>query len=130
MTMSNPLSPRSPLPDNWSQMTPAQKRQYRLDRYLNAEGIPFVSEEAKMAYKVRAQRIVDVYNVKEPDRVPVSLPAGTLPLELAGVNSHTAMYDLEKAAQACQKFNEKYSKELEYYASPDFRRSWSFDYKI
>ena len=118
MTMSNPLETRTALPENWAQMTPAQKRQYRLDKYLNPEGIKFVSEEAKKNYKIRAQRNVDVYNVQEPDRVPVILPVGSLPLDNAGINMHTAMYDFEKAIQSCMKFNEKYSKELEYFASP------------
>ncbi len=117
MTTRNPATTPSKLPDNWAQMTPVQKRQYRLDRYLNAEGVNFVSEEAKKAYKVRAQRTVDVYNVQEPDRVPVSLPVGNLPLMQAGINNYTAMYDNEKAIQACKKFNEKYSEELEHYAT-------------
>jgi uroporphyrinogen-III decarboxylase len=106
------------LPENWAQMTPAEKRKHRLDKYLNADGVRFASEEAKKAYKVRAQRMVDVYNVQEPDRVPVSLPVGSLPYEMAGINVHTAMYDIEKAVQACIKFNAKYGAELEYYASP------------
>jgi uroporphyrinogen-III decarboxylase len=118
MIMGSPMAMPSKLPENWAQMTPVQKRQYRLDRYLNPEGISYVSEEAKKAYKVRAQRIVDVYNVREPDRVPVSVPVGNLPMIQAGINSHTAMYDYEKAIQACIKFNEKYSADLEYFASP------------
>jgi hypothetical protein len=118
MVMSSFAGTQSTLPENWAQMTPAQKRQYRLDRYLNPEGVKFVSEAAKKAYKVRAQRIVDVYNVQEPDRVPFALPVGSLPLENAGINMHTAMYDYEKAIQAFIKFNEKYSAELEYFASP------------
>jgi hypothetical protein len=59
-----------------------------------------------------------VYNVKEPDRVPVSLPVGNLPYNNFGITLHTAMYDYEKAVQACQKFNQEYSEELEHYASP------------
>ena len=106
------------LPDNWAQFTPEQKRQYRLNSILNTEGINFVSPEAENAYKVRAKRLVDVYNVNEPDRVPVNLPVGNLPLIYHGINMHTAMYDYDKAVQACKKFNEQYSDELEYFASP------------
>jgi hypothetical protein len=47
--------PSSPLPDNRPQMTPAPKRQYRPDRYLNPESVKFVSEEEKKNYKIRAQ---------------------------------------------------------------------------
>jgi hypothetical protein len=106
------------LPDNWAQLTHAQKREYRLNQFLNPADIPFVSPDAAKAYKVRAQRLVDVFNVKEPDRVPISLPVGNLPFNLAGVSMHEVMYDVEKGIKACNAFNEKYSEELEYYSVP------------
>ncbi len=108
----------SNLPDNWAQMTPEQKRQYRLNRTLDTTGMKFPTPEAEKAYKIRAQRMVDVYNVREPDRVPVNLPVGNLPLRMAGINSYSAMNDLEKVAEAIRKFNEKYGAELEYTAMP------------
>ena len=46
-------------PTEWAQMTPAQKREYRINQFLNPD-IPFVSPDAAKGYKVRAQRIVDV----------------------------------------------------------------------
>jgi Uroporphyrinogen decarboxylase (URO-D) len=106
------------LPGNWAEMTPEQKRQWRLNNFLNAEGIKFVSPEAKQAYQIRAKRLVDVYNVQEPDRVPVTLPVGNLPYTLNGLDYRTTMYEYEKAVDACKKFNEKYSQELEYFAFP------------
>jgi hypothetical protein len=105
------------LPANWSEMTPEQKRQWRLNNFLNP-AFNFVSEEAKKAYLIRAKRMVDVYNVAEPDRVPLSLPVGNLPYSLYGVSERTAMYDYVQAVEACKKFNEQYSAELEYYAAP------------
>jgi hypothetical protein len=59
-------------PYNWLQMTPEQKREWRLARFLNPPGVKFISPEAEKAYHIRAQRLVDVYNVREPDRVPLS----------------------------------------------------------
>jgi uroporphyrinogen-III decarboxylase len=109
---------RTTLPDNWTEMTPEQKRKWRLDNFLTAAGVNFINSDAKKAYHIRAKRLVDVYNVQEPDRVPLTLPVGNLPYTLAGINMHTAMYDYEKAIQACNKFNEQYSTELEYFASP------------
>jgi hypothetical protein len=106
------------LPDNWPQLTPAQKREYRINQFLNPTDVKFVSAEAAKAYKIRAQRTVDVFNVKEPDRVPISLPVGNLPLILHGVSAHAAMYDVEKGIEACNAFNEKYSQELDYFAMP------------
>ena len=105
-------------PANWAQLTPAQKREYRLNLFLSAANIEFVNSEAKEAYKIRARRYVDALNVKEPDRVPINLPVGDLPNILHGVRTHTAMYDIEKAIEACMEFNKKYSAELEYHAMP------------
>ncbi len=109
---------QSGLPDNWPRLTPAQKREYRLNRFLSPTDIRFVSPEAAEAYRIRAQRIVDVFNVKEPDRIPVSLPVGNLPLIMHGVSTHSAMYHFDKAIEACKAFNEKYAEELDYYAMP------------
>ncbi len=105
-------------PSNWAQLTPAQKREYRLNQLLNPAHVKFVSPEAEKAYKIRAQRYIDAFNVKKPDRVPVNLPVGDLPNILQGVSTHTAMYDIEKAIEASKTFNRKYSEELEYYATP------------
>jgi hypothetical protein len=105
-------------PANWSQLTPVKKREYRLNQFLNPTDIKFVGPEAAKAYKVRAQRYVDVFNVQEPDRVPISLPVGNLPFILHGVSMHDVMYDVEKGIEACNAFNEKYSEELDYYAMP------------
>jgi hypothetical protein len=106
------------LPGNWATLTPEQRRAWRLNNFLNPSNLQFVSEKAKADYKLRAQRLVDVFNVKEPDRIPVNLPVGNLPYTNYGINLHTAMYDYEKAVNACNKFNKEYSEELEHFASP------------
>jgi uroporphyrinogen-III decarboxylase len=118
MMMRSPAGKGNALPENWTEMAPERKRKWRLDNFLSASGINFVSTEAKSAYHTRAKRLVDVYNVEEPERVPLTLPVGNLPYTLAGINMRAAMYDYEKAVQACQKFNEQYSSQLEYFASP------------
>ncbi|MBI2851472.1 MAG: hypothetical protein HYX80_10635 [Chloroflexi bacterium] len=121
------------LPENWAQMTPAQKRQYKLDGYLSTEGKNFVSPEAEKAYKLRAKRMVDVLNIEEPDTVPVNLPVGNLPLTMAGLKPYASFYEYEKVAEAYMKFNEKYEEELEYFAAPAFtsgRIMELLDYKL
>jgi hypothetical protein len=100
----------------WTEMTPQEKREYRLNGWLNNWGNKFPNAEAEKAHKTRVQRLIDVYNVSEPDRVPVNLPVGNLPLKMAGVDAYTAMYDHKKALEAARKFNEKYGEELEYSA--------------
>jgi hypothetical protein len=102
----------------WDEMTPQEKREQRFKGWLDNWGYKFIDADAEKTYKTRVQRLIDVYNVREPDRVPVNLPVGNLPLAMFGVNAHTAMYDYEKAIQAARKFNEKYSEELEYTAGP------------
>jgi hypothetical protein len=119
-------------PAEWSKMTPAQKREWRINQFVNPD-IKFVSPEAAKAYKVRAQRMADAYSVQEPDRVPLMLPVGNLPLIMAGVNMHQAMYDVEKVIEACNAFNEKYSEELDYFAFPMAAPGKAFeilDYKL
>ena len=106
------------MPDKWAEMTSDQKRQWRLDQFQNMEGISFVSPEAQNAYQTRIKRIVDVLNVREPDRVPVDMRVGNLPYLLYGISARTAMYDYVQSLEACKLFNEKYAAELEYFASP------------
>jgi hypothetical protein len=119
MTMMGDTSgPVTSYPENWKEMTPQQKQQWRLHNFVNGAGINFTNAEAKKNYMIRAQRFADAYLIKEPDRVPVSLPAGDLPFLQYGLNAHTFMYDPEKAVKACEDFNKKYAAELEYYANP------------
>ncbi|MGD1119151.1 MAG: uroporphyrinogen decarboxylase family protein [Dehalococcoidales bacterium] len=89
----------------WADMTPQQKREQRFKWWLDAEGVNFNDANAKKAYKQRVQRMIDVYNVREPDRVPVSLMTGALPAYLYGIDYYTCMYDYEKAVKAWDKFN-------------------------
>jgi hypothetical protein len=106
------------LPENWAEMAPEEKRTYRLNGLLNPPNANFINKEAEEAYKIRAQRLVNVFNIEEPDRVPVNLPVGNLPYTLYGITLRTAMYDYDQAVAACKQFNEKYSEELEHFAAP------------
>lgn len=90
----------------WAEMTPQEKRDRRLKGWLNNWGIKLPNSEIEKAYKTRTQRLIDVYNVTEPDRVPVTLPVGNLPLKMFGVTAYDAMYDIEKSLQATAKFNQ------------------------
>ncbi len=100
-------------------MTPEQKRAWRLDNFSKSgENIKFVSPKAEENYKIRLKRLVDVYNLREPDRVPLNISAGNLPLLQAGVTMGEAFYNPEKAMEAAMVFNEKYSEELESYSMP------------
>jgi hypothetical protein len=91
----------------WAELSPEEKRQQRHEWILNP-GIPFASPEAEKAYTMRTQRLLDVYMNKEPDRVPVSLPVGSLPAYRAGYDYRTVMYDYDKMFDAWDKFNTEF----------------------
>ncbi len=105
--------------DEWrSELTPEEKRQNRLNGLLDPQGVRFVNSEAERAYKIRARRYIDVYNVKEPDRVPVSMSLGGMPAYLYGTDYLTVIYDREKAAEVWTKFNNEHAVELDSFTSP------------
>jgi uroporphyrinogen-III decarboxylase len=106
-------------PENWSTMTPEEKRTWRLENFRNSgQGIKFINKEAEKRYNTRVQRMIDVYNVREPDRVPVSIMAGNLPLTMAGLEGRDAFYNPTKACEAAMEFNDKYADELESFSLP------------
>ncbi|MCJ7606180.1 MAG: hypothetical protein MUO19_09160 [Dehalococcoidales bacterium] len=106
-------------PENWAEMTPEQRRAHRLENFRKSgENVQFVSPEAEKAYDVRVKRLINVYNLQKPDRVPLNITAGNLPLTMTGLNMHTAFYESEKAIEASLKFNEKYGEELEMFSMP------------
>lgn len=100
----------------WEEMTPEEKRARRFQWWLNPD-VNFVSEEARQAYRQRVERMITVYNVEEPDRVPVSLPIGAIPAYLYGTDYYSCMYDYDLAVEAWEKFNEEF-KDADSLATP------------
>ena len=106
-------------PENWSKMTPEQKRYLRLEDFQKSgSNVQFTNPEAEKAYNTRVKRLIDVYNLQKPDRIPLNINAGNLPLTMAGLNMHAAFYEPQKAIEASMKFNEKYSQDLELFSLP------------
>jgi uroporphyrinogen-III decarboxylase len=107
------------LPADWSQLSPEQKREYRYSRWAESENeIKFTSPEARKRYSQKLKRLRDVYCVREPDRVPVSINSGVLPFYSDGMDYNAAIHDPAKAAQACIKFNAQYGAQLDNFAVP------------
>jgi uroporphyrinogen-III decarboxylase len=100
----------------WSEMTPAEKREERFKRWLEPSNINFSSPEAEKAYHARIKRLADVYLMKEPDRVPVQLPFGVLPAYWAGTDLKTVMYDYDELRRAWKKFLNEF--EMDTYTGP------------
>ncbi|HTY81303.1 MAG TPA: uroporphyrinogen decarboxylase family protein [Dehalococcoidales bacterium] len=110
---------KSPRPENWNQLTPEQRRNQKLK--WQAEGyksIKFVSAEAEKNYKTKLRRTIEALRVREPDRVPVSVSGGIVPLLENGMTYYDAIYDTPKAMAAFEKFNEKHAKDLETCVAP------------
>ena len=100
----------------WENLTREEKRAERIKRWLEPPGIKFISPEAEKEYRKRLQRLADVYQLKEPDRVPVSIPYGDLPLKWEGHTLHDAMYDYELMRRVWKKFFKEY--EMDTYSAP------------
>jgi len=88
----------------WSELSAEEKRKERIDKWLAPKDLKFNSPEAEKAYYTRAKRMADIYQVGEPDRVPVQMPFGVLPLTWAGSTLKAGMYDYEELRKAWTKF--------------------------
>jgi hypothetical protein len=93
--------------NEWAKLSSEEKRRQRQEWQLNP-GIPFASPEAEEAYRVRTQRLLDMYDIRESDRVPVSLPFGSLPAYRAGIDYRTSMFDYDKMIAAWDRFNNEF----------------------
>jgi uroporphyrinogen-III decarboxylase len=89
---------------NWAELTPEEKREERFKLWLSPPGVKFASPEAEKAYKARVTRLINAIQLKEPDRVPVSVPVGSYPAYYAGTTLHEVMYDYGKLRRAWLKF--------------------------
>ncbi|MBN1177140.1 MAG: hypothetical protein JXA51_05615 [Dehalococcoidales bacterium] len=95
-------------PDNWAELTWQQKRDLRLDKWTNGEGIKFDSPQAEKDYKARATRLAKAAKMEIPDRVPCAVPTGWFPAMNAGITLKEAMYNPEKMKWAWLKFVDEY----------------------
>lgn len=91
---------------DWNDLTPDERMDVRFANWLNVD-VPFVSPEAREAYRARAQRLMDAARLKKtPDRVPYPfLVAEVYPATRAGLLPYDAMYDFDRASKAFIDFN-------------------------
>ena len=88
----------------WNTMTPDEKREERFKKWLAPPDINFSSPEAERSYHARLKRLSDAYRMREPDRVPVSLPIANFPVHYAGSTLKTVMYDYEELRRVWRKY--------------------------
>jgi len=88
----------------WAELSPEEKQGERFKSWLSPQGIKFASPDAEKLYRERVTRLIDVIQLKEPDRVPVTLSLGFFPAFYSKITPETAMYDYEKLSRAWLKF--------------------------
>jgi hypothetical protein len=93
-----------PFPKNWNEMNLKEKQAARLQAWASPQ-MEFASAEAEKGYKQRAQMIIDVIQLKKPERIPVVPWWGVYPAHYAGVTVEEIMYDYEKLGNTFKKFN-------------------------
>lgn len=106
------------LPDNWTKMTADEKRTFRLNAWISTEGKQFATPAVAKLFQERCQRHIDVLNLKQPDRVPVSVSVGDYIANYTGVPKGDFFYDYPKAVEATAKFCRDF--DLEYAVSGNF----------
>ena len=94
-------------PKAWADMTPAERRAWRIDKWRNPD-IEWASPEAEEEYKARVDRILAAINLEKPDRVPVRLNMGFWPAKSGGLTAYEAMSDAPRAVKAWKDFNLKF----------------------
>ena len=92
----------------WAELSPEEKLEERFTLWFSPQGVKFASPEAKKSYEERVTRLIDVIQLREPDRVPGLLHAGITP--------ETAMYDYDKLRSAWRKY--VFDFELDAYGDP------------
>lgn len=93
----------------WDQMSADEKQAVVFQKLLSPkdpEGndLKFQSPEAEATYKASITRIKDAIQLKEPDRVPVTILPSMFPFINAGMTIQEAMYDYDKCTAAFKEF--------------------------
>ena len=65
-------------------------------------------------YQERVKRVLDVVQLKVPDRVPIFGPYEAFPYYWAGVTLKEAMNDYARAREVCHKFVDEFQPDLDF----------------
>ncbi len=88
----------------WEEMTPAEKNDDLVGKWLSPPGAKYNTPEAEKAYKSRVQRILDAMHLKKPDRVPIFPMFGFFAAYYSGYTPYDVMYDYDKLDKAFTKY--------------------------
>ncbi len=80
-----------------------------LDKWIAAEGVPFVDDDAKAKYQERTTLIAKAFRLdKDIKRVPIMPLTTFAPTQMAGMSGKQAMYDPDAAGKAYYDFAKTY----------------------
>lgn len=93
----------------WEDLTADEKTEAYFEKLMSpkdGEGndLQFQSPEAEADFKARLTRVKDAIQLREPDRVPVTILPSTFPYLFAGITAEEAMYDYDKCTAAFKEF--------------------------
>jgi hypothetical protein len=100
---------------HWADLTPGERRDARFKQWLTPD-VQFFNPSAAKAYKERVTRLINVIQLKTPDRIPCILPAGFFPAYYSGITLQTAIYDYAELRRAWLKFIREF--DMDTYSSP------------
>ena len=103
---------------NWRELTREEKRDRRLKKWLEPDDIKFNSPAADKIYRERMLRLVNTFEFKKTDRVPVSLPSGFFPAYYAGYDLKTVMNDYAALRDSWLKFMRDFSDDMDDFSGP------------
>lgn len=95
-------------PDNWGQLTPEQRKKARFDAWEQTwDTIPFVSPEAGAAYRERARRLRQAYEMAYPDRIvaDMAMGAGEHAVRRKGLTGKDIVYNHDALIDPVIEFN-------------------------
>ena len=119
---------------NWHELTPEEKREERFKNWLSPPGVAFNSPEAEKVYRRRVIRLYDALRLREPDRVPVTLPIGNFPAYYSGKTLRDVMYDYEELRLVWTRFMYDFYEDMDTFYGPNLTYSGKvlemLDYKL
>ena len=105
-------------------LTQEEKYQQRMAAWMSTEKMEFDSDEIAQRYRQRVQRLRDVIELKQPDRLPAIMMVGGYYANFAGITQGDTYYDAHKTAQAVLKFMEEFQPDYGAGAFPTAGRAY------
>ncbi|MBN1453832.1 MAG: hypothetical protein JW963_22650 [Anaerolineales bacterium] len=119
-------------PDNWSELSPLERRKARLDTWQNAP-MQFASPEAETNYKERIERLRKIYDMDPHDR-PIAdlfMGANEYVVRRKGIQGKDIIYNHDKLREPLLEFHREFQPDVSVGTMPYPGKSWEIlDFKL